>query len=58
MNKIYQTIVYWLPSKLIYFAYIRFMAHATTTDEGQQMTPDQMPFSTAVELWERKYGKA
>jgi hypothetical protein len=53
MEKIYQKIAYWLPKKLVYFAYIRLMAHATTTDEGQGMTPDQMTFSKAVELWER-----
>lgn len=57
MNKFYQFVAHLLPSKLVYFCYIRFLAHATTTDEGQKMTPDEMTFSKAVELWERKHGR-
>ena len=56
MEKFYQHVAQLLPPKLVYFCYIRFMAHATTTDEGQKITPDGMTFSKAVELWERKYG--
>lgn len=56
-DKIYQKLAYFLPSRLIYFCYIRFMAHATTTDEGSRMTPDEMTFGKATELWERSYGK-
>lgn len=56
-NTIYQKIAHLLPAKLIYFCYIRFMANATTLDEGSYMTPDEMTFSKANELWERRYGK-
>jgi len=56
-DKIYQKLAYLIPSRLVYFCYIRLMAHATTTDEGCKMTPDEMGFSKAAELWERSYGK-
>jgi len=46
-----------MPAKLVYHCYIRFLAHATSTDEGRSMTPDEMTFSKATEIWERKYGK-
>lgn len=55
METFYRWVVRLLPAKLIYFAYIRFMAHATCTDEGTRYTPDEMTFSKAVELWERTY---
>ena len=29
------------------------MAYATTHDEGREMTPDEMTFSKAAEIWER-----
>jgi hypothetical protein len=57
MDKLYFKIAYWLPPKLIYFCYIRFMAHATTWKEGSTMTPDEIGFSKAIEFWEDKYGK-
>lgn len=57
MNKFYEKIAYYLPHKLVYFCYIRFMANATTTDEGCKMTPDEMTFTKATELWERKHGR-
>jgi len=56
-NKIYQNIAHLLPSKLVYFAFIRFMAHATTHKGGTHYQPDEMTFSKACELWEDKYGK-
>ena len=52
VNNIYQWIADKLPKKLVYFCYIRFMAYATTHGEGERMTPDEMGFSKAVEIWE------
>ena len=57
MDNFYHKIARMMPKKLVYFCYINFMAHATTTDEGRKMTPDEMTFAKAVELWERTYGK-
>lgn len=53
VTKIYQWIADKLPKRLIYFCYIRFMAFATTHGEGQKMTPNEITFSKAVEIWER-----
>lgn len=52
VNDIYQWIADMLPKKLVYFCYIRFMAFATTHGEGERITPDEMTFSKAVEIWE------
>lgn len=46
-----------LPARVIYFCFIRLWAHATCTDEGATMTPDEMNWTLAIKLWERKYGK-
>lgn len=54
---IYQRIAHLLPAKLVYYCYIRFVANATSLDEGSTVTPDEMSFSKACELWERRYGK-
>ena len=56
-EKLLMKLAWMLPPSLVYFAYIRLMAHATTMDEGCKMTPDEMTFSKATELWERTYGK-
>ena len=55
--KHWEWIAWKLPKGLVYACYIRFMAHATTTDEGQKLTPNQMTFDKAIELWERTHGK-
>lgn len=52
VNNIYQWIADRLPKKLIYFCYIRFIAYVTTHGEGERMTPDEIGFSKAVEIWE------
>lgn len=57
MTKIYEKIAWMLPKKVVYFAFIRFWAHATSYKEGQTMTPDEMSWTKAIELWEDKYGK-
>lgn len=49
-----------MPPGLVYFAYIRFMAFATTHGAGTSMTPDSMTFTQAVRIWEtyhKKYGE-
>lgn len=56
-NKIYQYIAHKLPPRLVYFCFIRFMAHGTTYKDGTYYQPDEMSFSKACELWEDKYGK-
>lgn len=52
ITKLYQWIANKLPKKLVYFCYIRFMAFASTHGEGEKMTPDEITFSKAVEIWE------
>ncbi len=52
VNDIYQWVASKLPKKLIYFCYINFMAYVTTHGEGIRMTPDEITFSKAVEIWE------
>ena len=52
VNNFYQWVANKLPKKLIYFCYIRFMAYATTHGEGVYMTPDEVTFSKAVDIWE------
>jgi hypothetical protein len=56
-NRTAQWIAGKLPPRLVYFAFIRLWAHATSTDEGQNMTPDEMNWTKALELWERTHGK-
>jgi len=46
-----------LPQKVVYACFFRFWAHATTFEEGGSITPDEMTWTKAVELWERKYGE-
>lgn len=52
VTKFYQWVAGILPKRLIYFCYIRFMAYVTTHGEGERMTPDEMTFSKAIEIWE------
>lgn len=56
-EKLAQWIAWQLPPKVVYFAFIRFWAHATCTDEGAGMTPTEMTWDKAIDLWERKYGR-
>jgi len=56
-NKFAQWVAHKLPPRVVYFTFIRFWAHATCTDEGTTMTPDEMKWYKAIELWERKHGK-
>lgn len=56
-NRIAQWIAYIMPPRVVYFCFIRFWAHATCTDEGGAMTPDDMKWTKAIELWHRTYGK-
>lgn len=55
MEKIYQKIAWLLPQRLVYFAFIRFWANATTFEEGSKITPDEMTWAKAIELWEKRY---
>lgn len=52
VNNVFQWIADKLPKKLVYFCYIRFMTYVTTHGEGEFMTPDEIGFSKAVEIWE------
>ncbi len=56
-NQISQFIAGLLPARIIYFCYIRFMAEVTTFEEGRTLTPDQVTFSKATNLYEKKHGK-
>lgn len=56
-DKIYNRIAWMLPQRVIYFAFFRFWGHATSYKEGGTMTPDQMSWQKAIELWEDRYGK-
>jgi hypothetical protein len=53
VNKFYQWVADKLPKKLVYFCYIRFMAYVTTHGEGERMTPNEIGFSKAVDIWEK-----
>ena len=58
MKETLQNKIAWLlPQRIVYFAFIRFWAFATSFDEGATMTPDEMTWTKAIELWERKFGK-
>lgn len=52
VNDFYQWIADKIPKRLVYFCFIRFMAYATTHGEGTRMTPDEITFSKAIEIWE------
>lgn len=52
VNDFYQWCASKLPKKIVYFCYINFMAYVTTHGEGKSMTPDEVTFSKAVEIWE------
>lgn len=56
-EKIYNWIAWHLPQRVIYHAFFRFWGHATTYAEGQGLTPDEMTWGKACDLWERKYGR-
>ena len=47
-------LVYLMPRSLVYCAAVRFWAHATTTDEGVHLTLDEMTFTKATEIWNRR----
>ena len=53
MYKFYEWLAYKLPTRLVYFCYIRFMAFVTTRDEGEKLSPDEMTFSLANDIWQR-----
>lgn len=52
VNRIYQWIASKLPKKLVYFCFISFIAYVTTHGEGSNLSPDEITFSKAVEIWE------
>lgn len=52
-DRIYQFLANVLPTRLVYFAYIRLMAFSTTHDEGCAETPDSIGFGRATKIWER-----
>ena len=52
VTKIYQWIASMLPKRLLYLCYIHFMAYVTTHGEGSKLSPDEITFSKAVEIWE------
>ena len=56
MDSFYQFIANVIPPKLVYWAYIRLMAFASTHDEGATMGVDQISFGTATDIW-RRYHK-
>lgn len=47
-----QNIAHILPKKIVYYCYVRFLAFATTHGEGENISPDNMSYSKAVEIWE------
>ena len=52
VTKFYQWLASKLPKRLVYFCFIHFMAYATSHGDGVTMSPDEMTFSKAVEIWE------
>lgn len=56
-DKIYEKIAWLLPERVVYFAFFRFWGCATSFEEGAKMTPDQMTWTKAIELWEKKHSK-
>lgn len=54
-NKIYNKIAWLLPQRVVFYAFFRFWGLATNFEEGSKMSPDEMTWSKAIELWERKY---
>jgi hypothetical protein len=56
MNKIANWVAWLLPARIVFFAFFRFWAHATTYQEGALCTPEDMNWKLALDLWERKYG--
>jgi hypothetical protein len=56
-DKIYTKIAWLLPQRLVYWAFIRFWSSVTTFEEGAHMTPDQITFSLAIDLWNRRHQK-
>lgn len=56
MNNFYNWLARFLPQRLVFYAFFRFWAHATTTGEGRTMIPDEMMWTKAIELWEGTYG--
>ncbi len=58
MERLSRALAWLLPANVVYWAFIRFWANATCTDEGRKMHPDEMTWTKAIELWERKHGAA
>jgi len=56
-DKIYNKIAWLLPQRVVYWAFFRFWSCATSFEEGAKMSPDEMTWSKALELWERKHKK-
>lgn len=56
-DKIYRKISWWLPERLVYWSFVRFWSLATSFEEGANMTPDEMTWSKAIDLWVRKHQK-
>jgi hypothetical protein len=50
-EKILLAIVWKLPKKLVYWCAIRVMAHATTGEYGDQITPELLA-TDALKRWE------
>ncbi len=54
MEKFYQWLANRLPRKLVYFAYIRLHA-AATTGKYSHRCPDEVDWSEALKAWEAQH---
>ena len=52
VTKVYQCIAGKLPKRLLYLCYMQFMAYVTTHGEGSKLSPNEITFDKAVEIWE------
>lgn len=53
MDRIAQKLAWWLPRKLVYFAAIRLIAHATTGKHGNTIVPELLA-TEALDRWMQK----
>jgi hypothetical protein len=49
-DRFWMRVAYWLPSRLVYFASVRMIAHATTGEYGATIVPE-LSAMDAIDRW-------
>jgi hypothetical protein len=56
MDKLWRTLAWIMPKKLVYWCSIRLGSHVTTSYEHREVVAPDLTLLAALQQWERDYG--